>query len=138
MQVVQLLGGAPGGAALLRRASRATWSPGGLFAAALADPFEGSRREDVLPPLPDVREEDGWVLPAQPVAVRVEERRRGDRPRPPGRLAGGRPDRGAGDTIALDDLAPDELEAEAAARRLRALPRGAGAGDRATTWAARS
>jgi hypothetical protein len=47
-------------------------APGGLLAAALADPFEGLDAEASLPPLPDVREHDGWVLSSTPLAVRTE------------------------------------------------------------------
>ena len=50
---------------------KAHLQPGALFAAAVADPFEGFDPETALPPLPDVREEDGWVLSSMPVAVRA-------------------------------------------------------------------
>jgi hypothetical protein len=39
---------------------------------ALADPFEAVPAEAALPPLPDVRERDGWVLSSRPLAVRTE------------------------------------------------------------------
>lgn len=71
MQVVQLLGGSPGRRATLMQV-RAHLEPGGLLAAALADPFEAVPAAEALPPLPDVREEGGWVLSSQPVAVRAE------------------------------------------------------------------
>ena len=128
MQVVQLMGGRAGRAALLAAAARHL-EPGGRFAVALADPFEELPPQDALLPLPDVREEDEWVLSSQPVAVRVEEQRRGDRPRPPGGVAAGRPDRGAGDDRARPP-APDELEAEAAEHGFAALASAAGRGDR--------
>ena len=70
MQVVQLLGGAAGRARMLERV-QAHLEPGGLFAAALADPFEGYDAGHSLPPLPDVREQDGWVLSSTPIAVRT-------------------------------------------------------------------
>lgn len=69
MQVVQLLGGSQGrGSALacIRRHLR----PGALFAAALADPFDGVPDSDMVPPMPDIREEGGWVYASTPVAVR--------------------------------------------------------------------
>ena len=44
---------------------------GGLLAMALADPLEGIPAESALPPLPDVREEAGWVFSSAPVAVRA-------------------------------------------------------------------
>jgi SAM-dependent methyltransferase len=72
MQVVQLLGGAEGRARMLARV-RDHLEPGALFAAAIADPFEGFDPATALPPLPDVREEGGWVLSSTPVAVRARE-----------------------------------------------------------------
>jgi SAM-dependent methyltransferase len=73
MQVVQLLGGAPGRRAMLARAFDHL-RPGGLFAAALADPFEAVSVDDARPPLPDVLERDGWVFSSTPVAVYPDER----------------------------------------------------------------
>jgi SAM-dependent methyltransferase len=72
MQVFQLLGGTDGRRAALTRA-REHLEPGGRAAIALADPFEALEPEESLPPLPDVREEGGWVFSSQPVAVRVRE-----------------------------------------------------------------
>jgi SAM-dependent methyltransferase len=72
MQVVQLLGGPAGRAKLLARV-RDHLEPGALFAAAVADPFEGLAAGEALPPLPDVREDEGWVYSSTPVAVRSEE-----------------------------------------------------------------
>jgi SAM-dependent methyltransferase len=72
MQVVQLLGGRRGRRAALgcvRRHLR----PGAVFAAALADPFEGIPAGELVPPLPDIHEADGWVYASTPVAVRREE-----------------------------------------------------------------
>ena len=71
MQVVQLLGGEPGrrsALACIRRHLR----PGGVFAAALADPFEGIPDDEVMPPMPDIREVGDWVYASRPVAVRIE------------------------------------------------------------------
>lgn len=70
MQVVQLLGGPDGRAAFLRAAA-AHLEPGGLLAAALADPLEGVPPEHTEPPLPDVREEAGWVYQSRPLAVQT-------------------------------------------------------------------
>jgi SAM-dependent methyltransferase len=119
MQVIQLLGGAAGRARALRRV-RAHLRPGGALAAALADPFEGLPEGDALPPLPDVREEDGWVYSSTPVVVRPEgEATAIDRLRqavsPRGELSESLA------TIRLDRLAPGELEAEAEAVGFRAL-----------------
>ena len=81
MQVVQLLGG-PEGRGPMLAAVRRHLRPSGLFAAALANPFDGWSETESLPPLPDVREQEGWVYSSTPVAVRradasfVIERRR--------------------------------------------------------------
>jgi SAM-dependent methyltransferase len=72
MQVVQLLGGPDGRAGMLTCA-RSHLTAGALLAIALADPFEGiPDDEEIAPPLPDVREEDGWVYSSVPTAVREE------------------------------------------------------------------
>ena len=68
MQLVQILGGYEGRAAMLRSV-RAHLSPGGLFAAALSDPQDALPEEDVAPPLPDIVERDGWVFSSQPVSM---------------------------------------------------------------------
>lgn len=72
MQVAQLLGGEAGRASMLAAMLRHL-EPGGVLAVALADPFDGIPAEEALPPLPDVLEDDGWVLSSTPVAVRVED-----------------------------------------------------------------
>ena len=117
MQVVQLLGGNRGRAAFLDRAL-AHLEPEGLLAAALADPFEGIPAREALPPLPDVREAEGWVLSSQPVAVRSEQGAVAiDRLRqavsPGGELSESLV------TIRLDALSPAELEREGEAAGLR-------------------
>jgi SAM-dependent methyltransferase len=111
MQVFQLLGGAEGRAAALERA-REHLEPGGAIAVALADPFEAVPPDDALPPVPDVREQDGWVLSSQPVAVRPENGAVAiDRLRqlvsPTGELSEEL------FTIRLDTVSAEELEAEA-------------------------
>jgi hypothetical protein len=121
MQVVQLMGGAQGRASMLA-AVRSHLTAGGVFAAALADPFDGVSAEDAGPPLPDVREQDGWVFSSVPVAVRAEAGGTAiDRLRqavsPDGRLDESMT------TIVLDSLGAEELEAEGAAARFRVLPR---------------
>ena len=112
MQVAQLLGGPNGRAAMLGCARR-HMKPHGRLAVALADPFEGIPEDDEqLPPLPDVREEDGWVYSSTPVKVRPE----------PGATAIDRlrqavsPDGELDEsmsTIRLDSVDPGELEAQA-------------------------
>jgi len=69
MQVVQLLGGAGGRAAMLARVL-SHLEPGGLLAVALADPFDAVPAGEALLPLPDVLETGGWVLSSTPVDVR--------------------------------------------------------------------
>jgi SAM-dependent methyltransferase len=117
MQLVQIVGGSAGRAAMLT-AVRRHLLPGGRFAAALADTAATLRAEHQLPPLPDVMERDGWVLSSQPLDVRPE---RGgvavDRLRqlvsPAGELSDEL------HTIHLDAIAPDELEEEGRAAGLR-------------------
>ena len=126
MQVVQLLGGRRA-ARPCSRGSRRHLEPGGLFAAALADPFEAVAAGDRLPPLPDVGEDDGWVFSSLPVGVRDGAGRRG-------RSSGSaRPSRPTGElteerhTIALDVVTADELEARRAHVGLEPVARAPGA-----------
>ncbi|MGI8597040.1 MAG: class I SAM-dependent methyltransferase [Thermoleophilaceae bacterium] len=120
MQVVQLLGGEDGRAAMLDRV-RAHLVPGGLLAVALADPWEGTTVADSEPPMPDIREEGGWVLSSRPVAVRPEgeavaiERLR-QAVAPGGELSESL------FTIVLDLFPPRALESLAAVRGYRVLP----------------
>jgi SAM-dependent methyltransferase len=111
MQVAQLLGGQEGRAGMLESARRHL-EPGALLAIALADPFEGiPDDEEMAPPLPDVREQDGWVYSSTPVDVREE----------PGAMAIDRLRQAvspSGDldeslaTIRLDSVRPEAIEAE--------------------------
>jgi SAM-dependent methyltransferase len=118
MQVAQLLGGPEGRAGMLSSARRHL-IPGGLLAIALADPLKGVPDDEALaPPLPDVREEDGWVYSSTPVNVREEPGATAiDRLRqavsPTGEL-----DESMA-TIRLDSVRAEELEAEAGAFRVR-------------------
>ena len=121
MQVVQLLGSAAGRTAMLERL-RVYLRSGAVFAAAIADPFEGEPPEIVGPPLPDIREQAGWVFQSQPVFLRqVPGATEIDRVRqavsPSGELIE------SYNTIRLDDLAPEELEADGRAAGFRVLPR---------------
>jgi SAM-dependent methyltransferase len=122
MQVAQLLGGAQGRAAMLERV-RAHLRPGGLLAVALAEPFEGLPAEGAEPPLPDMREHEGWVLSSAPVAVRPEagDLIAIDRLRqavaPDGELAESLA------TVVLESLPAAELEAQAEARGYLVRPR---------------
>jgi SAM-dependent methyltransferase len=126
MQVVQLLGG-PDGRAQMLASVRRHLEPGGLFAAALANPFDDWSDEESLPPLPDVREEDGWVYSSTPIDVRragdafVIERNR-QAVSPQGEITEER------STIELDSVTAAMLEQEAESagferrRRLRVGP----------------
>jgi SAM-dependent methyltransferase len=111
MQVVQLLGGERGRRAALA-AIRRHLKLGGVFAAALADPFEGIPAAEVVPPLPDIRETDGWVYASTPLAVRREQTTAAiDRHRQSISPGGEINERVA--TIQLDLVTADQLEAEA-------------------------
>ena len=131
MQVLQLLGGPAGRRAALG-AVRRHLRPGGLFAPALADPFEGLPDGEALPPLPDMHERDGWVYSSTPVAVREEA--------PAGAAEGARVAVSAIDrlrqgvsptgelseslaTVRLERVAPEELERDAEPLGYRALER---------------
>lgn len=119
MQVVQLLGGPAGRAAMLA-AARAHLEPGGVLALALADPFQHAPAETALPPLPDNREQAGWVFSSTPVALRSEEGVVAiDRVRaavsPTGELTE------TAVTIRLDSVDPELLEREALAAGYRPL-----------------
>ena len=121
MQVVQLLGGPAGRQAMLERV-REHLEPGAVFAAAVADPFEGFDPETAEPPLPDIREEDGWVLSSTPVAVRategaVEIDRHRQAVSPEGHISE------QVVTITLDTLDADTLEAEGRAAGYTPLER---------------
>lgn len=120
MQVVQLLGGAPGRAALLT-ALRRQLEPGGLVAVALADPFDAVPAGEARPPLPDMLEVDGWVLASTPVAVRDEgDAVAIDRIRHATSPAGELTEELT--TITLDACTPATLEREARDAGLRVLP----------------
>ena len=113
MQVVQLLGGPDGRAAALDCIARHL-APEGLAALALADPFGAVPAGEALPPLPDVREEDGWVLSSRPVSVSataggVVIKRLRQVVSPGGELSEEVAD------VHLDALSPGDLEREAAA-----------------------
>jgi SAM-dependent methyltransferase len=118
MQVIQLLGGPEGRARMLASARRHL-EPGGILALALADPFEGvPDDEELAPPLPDVREEAGWVYSSTPVDVREEDGATAiDRLRQAVSPAGELDESVA--TIVLDAVTPDELEDEALSYSVR-------------------
>jgi SAM-dependent methyltransferase len=121
MQVVQLLGGGSGREAMLD-SMRLHLRSGGVLAIAIADPFEGIPEGEILPPLPDVREEDGWVYSSTPVAVRAEDRATAiDRLRQVVSPAGDLTE--SMFTIELDRVGAGELEDEGRAAGFGVLPR---------------
>jgi len=112
MQVMQLMGGADGRRRALA-AVRRHLDDGATFAVALANPYEGMRDTDWVPPVPDMREERGWVYASTPVSVQttggaatIERHRQVVSPR--GEISEWMT------TIELDLVTPDELEDEAA------------------------
>ena len=114
MQIIQLLGGAAGRAAMLRCVARHL-RPGGLLAIALSSELElWSAADGAAPPLPDACELDGTVYFSQPTAVRGEalgavlERRR-ETVSPDGRRVAEL------NCIRLDHLGADQLEREGVA-----------------------
>ena len=112
-QRIHLLGGADGRAAMLGAAATHL-RPGGLLAAALlADDGAGPAGADSEPPLPDVREVDGWIFSSLPLEVRdtgsaIEIRRLRQLVSPAGELSEEL------DAISLDLLDPAQFEREAA------------------------
>ncbi len=120
MQVAQLLGG-PGGRASMLAAVRRHLAPRGLLAIALADPFDDVPVEESLPPLPDVLEQDGWVLSSTPVGLRQENGSVAiDRHRQAVSPEGALTEELA--TIVLDSVTADELAGEGAAAGFVPLP----------------
>jgi SAM-dependent methyltransferase len=69
MQVLQLLPGAAGREACLARVAAAL-APGARFAAAIVESVPVS--VDAVPPLPDVREAEGWVYSSLPLDAALE------------------------------------------------------------------
>jgi SAM-dependent methyltransferase len=111
MQFLQLLPGADDLQGCLE-STAAALRPGGLLAAAIVESLPPS--DSALPPLPDVREVDGWVYSSLPVATatadgRILLRRLRQTVSPEGEL------RDEDDEIQLRALSADGLEAAAAA-----------------------
>ena len=120
MQTLQLLGGEAGRAAFLRAVHRHL-SPGGVVAAAIADPLDGFDDDHTMPPLPDMREIDGTVYHSQVVAVRAwPEATRIERIRQTVDVAGHRTREG--DVVTLDRVDAATVAEEAAALGYEALP----------------
>jgi SAM-dependent methyltransferase len=122
MQLVQILGGESARRAMLSRVA-AHLDPGGILAAAVVESRHlpesaWSAHEDDSPPLPDVREQDGWVFSSQPLALEVEGarvsvQRLRQAVSPLGELSE------VVDITELDPLTPSQLAAEASDAGLR-------------------
>jgi SAM-dependent methyltransferase len=121
MQTIQLLGGGEGRERFLARA-REHLAEGGLLAVALADALEAFDSDHDRPPTPDLREIDGVVYASRPIAIRdLGARAAIERVREVVRRDGTRAV--SRNVVELDRVEPGDLEAEAAAHGLRALPR---------------
>ena len=121
MQTLQLLSG-PEDRGRCLDCVRSQLVADGRLAAALADPLEGFVGDVVSLPLPDMGEHDGWVYSSQPVALHREDgatviERNRQRVAPNGERVE------ATDFVRLHDLDPAQLEREAVAHGLNALPR---------------
>lgn len=123
MQLAHLMGGAEGRARLLAGALTVL-PPGGRFhLALLTDTAEEELGdESTPPPLPDVREEAGWVHSSLPTAVvfgahRIDIHRRRELVSPAGELISEE------NLISLDYVSADELEGEARAAGWTVLER---------------
>ena len=120
MQTLQLLGGPDGRAAFLR-AALDHLAPGGVLAAALADPMDGVDDDRTEPPLPDLDEINGVVYHSQVVALRVwPEATRIDRVRQTVDLQGNRT--AEDNEVTLDRVGAAEVAEEAVALGFTALP----------------
>lgn len=111
MQFLQLLRGSGSRDRCLRRVAAAL-RPGGLFAAAIVARVATPNLD--LPPLPDVREVDGWVFSSLPTGIslfgrRLKLKRLRQTVSPAGEL------KAEVDEVQLQIIEPDELEAEAEA-----------------------
>ncbi len=121
MQFAHILGG-PGGRAEMFARVCSHLAPGGTFAAALLDDKALSVQMTGPPPLPDVREVDGWVYSSLPIEVAdvvggLEMRRLRQAVSPGGEL------NEHTDSIRLDTIDAGELEIEAARHGLVPLER---------------
>ena len=118
MQLVHLLGGPPGRAAMLTRVARHL-APGGAAAFSLLGPdAAGAGRAGTVRPLPDVREHHGWVYSSLPLEVReaggaLVLRRLRQAVAPSGELSE------QVDVVRLDPVNADELASESLVAGLR-------------------
>jgi len=124
MQLVHLLDGWRGRRMMLEAVAASLRPAGEFYAALLDDPLPplGRPTPDTPPPLPDVREIDGWIHSSLPVAIRISDEaiaieRLRQLVSPEGTLTEQL------DLTRLDRLTPNTLEAEARACGLEPLPR---------------
>jgi len=118
MQLVQLFHGTDERLAMLHAAVRHL-RPGGQFAGALMELEDEAVADEYIPPVPDMREVDGWVYSSQPVALRPVEGGAAislDRVRTTVAPDGER--KSESSEIRLELLSPDEFEEEVAAAGL--------------------
>jgi SAM-dependent methyltransferase len=123
MQLAHLLDGPEGRARLLRGALEVLPPGGRIHLALLSEAAETEVGDELTPPpLPDVREQDGWVHSSLPVAVGwgngvIQIHRQRQLVSPAGEL------HEEHHMIQLDQLSPAELEAEASALGFEVLER---------------
>jgi SAM-dependent methyltransferase len=118
MQLVQLFRGSEERLEMLQAAARHL-RPGGLFAGALMELEGEAVADEYVPPVPDMREVDGWVYSSQPVGLRPVDGGAAislDRLRTTVAPDGAR--KSASSEIRLELLSPDEFEEEVAAAGL--------------------
>jgi SAM-dependent methyltransferase len=123
MQMLQLLPTVEERSAALRHA-RGHLRDRGIFAAALLDLSDEATDDEYRPPLPDMRETEGWAWSSQPVAIRLLDRgaalaldrvRRAVSPR--GEIAE------TSDSVRLELLSPEALEQELRAAGIEPIER---------------
>jgi SAM-dependent methyltransferase len=123
MQLVQLFRGSEERLSMLRSA-KAHLRPGGYFAGALMELEDEPLGEEYVPPVPDMREVDGWVYSSQPVGLRPVDGGAAiflDRVRTTVTPGGKRTSTAT--EIRLELLAPHEFEREAVKAGLKVLGR---------------
>lgn len=122
MQTVQLLHGIEDRSSFLRCA-RAHVSEGGLLAIALADALDGVDAEHTEPPMPDIREVDGYMYASRPVRVEVEAERGVAIERLREVVAPDGTRVQSSDTVWLEQLGPAELERDGLTAGFSVRPR---------------
>jgi SAM-dependent methyltransferase len=123
MQLVQLFRGSEERLSMLR-SSREHLRPGALFAGALMELEDEPLGEEYVPPVPDMREVNGWVYSSQPVGLRpVDDGAAISLDRVRTTVAPNGKRTSTATEIRLELLAPHAFEREAAAAGLKVLGR---------------